>query len=122
MKFSPLARSISLGTLAVALSIPLAAQAAFIEDSKASLELRNFYMNRDFRNSNTNPTLQPKQSKAEEWAQGLLLRYESGFTEGTVGVGVDAYVLNLIPAAALQEQVYCPEAKALAKRPAATVS
>ena len=85
MKFSPLARSISLGTLAVALSIPLAAQAAFVEDSKASLELRNFYMNRDFRHETAT------QSKQEEWAQGLLLRYESGFTEGTVGVGVDAY-------------------------------
>lgn len=99
MKFSPLARSISLGTLAVAMSLPLAAQAAFIEDSKASLELRNFYMNRDFRNSNSNVAPDPmnpalktgRQSKAEEWAQGFLLRYESGFTEGTVGVGVDAY-------------------------------
>src|SRR5690554_5315075 len=76
MKFSPLARSISLGTLAVALSIPMAAQAAFIEDSKASLELRNFYMNRDFRNSNSNVAPDPRnpalktgsQSKAEEWA------------------------------------------------------
>lgn len=85
MKFSPLARSISLGTLAVALSIPMAAQAAFIEDSKASLELRNFYMNRDFRSEGA------AQSKREEWAQGFLLKYESGFTEGTVGVGVDAY-------------------------------
>lgn len=102
MKFSPLARSISLGTLAVALSIPMAAQAAFIEDSKASLELRNFYMNRDFRNdfdstkAVSKPTVQhngykSRQSKSEEWAQGFLLRYESGFTEGTVGVGVDAY-------------------------------
>jgi len=98
MKFSPLARSISLGTLAVALSIPMAAQAAFIEDSKASLELRNFYMNRDFRHDDAkhqkiNPTYtigQKRQSKAEEWAQGFLLKYESGFTEGTVGVGVDA--------------------------------
>ena len=85
MKFSPLARSIGLGTLAVALSIPMAAQAAFIEDSKAGLELRNFYMNRDFRHETAT------QSKAEEWAQGFLLRYESGFTEGTVGVGVDPY-------------------------------
>ena len=84
MKYSPLARSISLGSLAIALCIPMAAQAAFVEDSKASLELRNFYMNRDFREG-------AGQSKAEEWAQGFLLKYESGFTEGTVGVGVDAY-------------------------------
>lgn len=98
MKFSPLARSISLGTLAVAMSLPIAAQAAFIEDSKASLELRNFYMNRDFRNSNTtpnvsNPTIKGSggetRSKSEEWAQGFLLKYESGFTEGTVGFGID---------------------------------
>ena len=85
MKLSPLARSISLGTLAVAMALPIAAQAAFIEDSKASLELRNFYMNRDFRSEGAS------QSKAEEWAQGFLLKYESGFTEGTVGVGIDAY-------------------------------
>lgn len=100
MKINPLARSIGLGTLAVALSIPLAAQAAFIEDSKASLELRNFYMNRDFRHDDDkHEKMNPgkytagnkRQSKAEEWAQGFLLRYESGFTEGTVGVGVDAY-------------------------------
>ena len=102
MKFSPLARSISLGTLAVAMSLPIVAQAAFIEDSKASLELRNFYMNRDIRNdfNSTKPVSKPvvqhngytsRQSKYEEWAQGFLLRYESGFTEGTVGVGVDAY-------------------------------
>ena len=84
MKYSPLARSISLGTLAVALSLPIAAQAAFIEDSKASLELRNFYMNRDFRSEGVS------KSKAEEWAQGFLLKYESGFTEGTVGFGIDA--------------------------------
>ncbi|MFZ6050046.1 OprD family porin [Pseudomonas sp. CR3202] len=60
------------------------AQAEFVKDSKASLELRNFYFNRDFRQDNA------PQAKAEEWAQGFLLRYESGFTEGSVGVGVDA--------------------------------
>lgn len=67
-----------------ALSIAGPASAAFIEDSKASLELRNFYMNRDFRNSDA------AQSKAEEWAQGFLLKIESGYTEGPIGFGVDA--------------------------------
>ncbi|MBD9415266.1 OprD family porin [Pseudomonas sp. PDM16] len=60
------------------------AQAAFLDESKASLELRNFYFNRDFRQEGAT------QAKAEEWAQGFLLRYESGFTDGTIGVGVDA--------------------------------
>lgn len=63
---------------------PLGAHADFIQDSKASLDMRNFYMNRDFRQSNA------PQNKAEEWAQGFVLRVESGYTEGMVGFGVDA--------------------------------
>ncbi|MFJ7795663.1 OprD family porin [Pseudomonas sp. NPDC096950] len=66
----------------IGLSAP--ASADFIKDSKASLELRNFYFNRDFRQDNA------AQSKQEEWAQGFLLRYESGFTDGLIGFGVDA--------------------------------
>ena len=64
-------------------SVPGVASADFISDSKGSLELRNFYFNRDFRQDNA-------RDKAEEWAQGFLLRMESGYTEGTVGVGIDA--------------------------------
>lgn len=60
-----------------------ASAAGFIEDSKASLELRNFYLNRDFREN-------PGQNKREEWAQGFILNLESGFTQGTVGFGLDA--------------------------------
>ncbi|MBB6340956.1 hypothetical protein HNP49_001113 [Pseudomonas fluvialis] len=94
---TPLARAVAFATASTCLTLPTLAQAEFIKDSKASLELRNFYMNRDFRQDG-DPTL-PKvtgktpteyRSKSEEWAQGFLLRYESGFTEGTVGVGVDA--------------------------------
>ena len=84
MKLKAIAQTVSLSALGLAMAIP--AQAAFIEDSKASLELRNFYMNRDFRSDGHTGN-----HKNEEWAQGFLLRYESGFTEGTVGVGVDAY-------------------------------
>ena len=70
----------------ISLSAPAAAD--FIKDSKASLELRNFYFNRDFRQTNA------AQSKQEEWAQGFLLRYESGYTEGLIGVGFDALGLE----------------------------
>jgi len=67
------------------------AQAAFIEDTKAGLELRNFYFNRDYRNEGGNTASTASgQSKSEAWAQGFLLRVESGYTEGTVGFGVDA--------------------------------
>jgi hypothetical protein len=88
MSKSPLARGVALAALGTSLTLPTISQAAFLEDSKASLELRNFYMNRDFRQEGGNPS--NGHAKAEEWAQGFLLRYESGFTEGTVGVGVDA--------------------------------
>ena len=76
-------------SLAVAAaSLGLLAQSAaadgFLEDSKASLTLRNFYINSDNRNGSNAP------NKQEEWGQGFLLNYQSGFTEGTVGVGVDA--------------------------------
>lgn len=84
MSKSLLARSVALAALGTSITLPSIAQAAFFEDSKASIELRNFYMNRDFRQDGA------AQSKAEEWAQGFLLRYESGYTDGTVGFGVDA--------------------------------
>ncbi|MDH4607366.1 OprD family porin, partial [Pseudomonas sp. BN102] len=76
----------SILSLAVALGV-LAQQAAaggFLEDSKASLTLRNFYINSDNREGTAAP------SKQEEWGQGFLFNYASGFTAGTVGVGVDA--------------------------------
>lgn len=66
-----------------ALSLPGLQAAGFIEDSKASLELRNFYLNRDFRED-------AGQNKREEWAQGFILNLQSGYTQGTVGFGVDA--------------------------------
>ena len=80
-------------SLAIAIALPSISQAAFIEDSKGSLTLRNFYMNRDYRDSDLPKALVHKgkpQSKSEDWGQGFLLRLESGYTEGTVGVGVDA--------------------------------
>lgn len=69
-----------------ALIFPFTASADFIADSKASVELRNFYFNRDFRNGP--PTTQ--RDSAAEWAQGAMLRFESGYTAGTLGLGVDA--------------------------------
>jgi feruloyl esterase len=68
----------------IALGLAAPASAAFIADSKAVLDARNFYMNRDFRQDGAT------QSKAEEWAQGFILRFESGYTEGPIGFGVDA--------------------------------
>jgi hypothetical protein len=71
----------------------LCAQAAdsaahgFLEDSKASLSMRTLYFNSDNRDGAADP------SKTEEAAQGFVLRYESGFTQGAVGFGLDAQAL-----------------------------
>lgn len=80
-------------TLAAAVALTMAAPfattataAGFIEDTKASLQLRNFYFNRDFRS-----TPPGGRSKAEEWAQGFIFRGESGYSEGPVGLGLDLY-------------------------------
>ncbi|MFR0693685.1 OprD family porin [Enterobacterales bacterium AE_CKDN230030158-1A_HGKHYDSX7] len=70
-------------TLALASALPLEALAdGFLEDSEASVLLRNFYMNRDY-------TGTASQGKAEEWTQSFILDYKSGFTQGTVGLGLD---------------------------------
>ncbi|GAB3467026.1 OprD family porin [Azotobacter salinestris] len=58
-----------------------ASAAGFFEDSKATLSMRNFYYNQDIRNED--------RAGSEEWGQGFVLDYQSGFTEGPVGFGLD---------------------------------
>ncbi|KAF1024199.1 MAG: Porin-like protein NicP [Pseudomonas sp.] len=55
----------------------------FLDDTKATLNLRNAYFNRNF----THPDY--PQGKAEEWTQNFILDARSGFTQGTVGFGLD---------------------------------
>ena len=78
---TPAAARLALAVAAASLA-PMA-QAAFIEDSSATLQTHNIYLNRDFREGTG-------QSKREEWTQGFILDVQSGFTEGTVGFGLDA--------------------------------
>jgi len=66
------------------LASPLVSHADFLGDSKANLEFRNFYFNSDYRQDKA------LQSKRDEWAQGFILKYESGYTQGPLGFGVDA--------------------------------
>ncbi|GAB5345145.1 OprD family porin [Pseudomonas fluorescens] len=73
----------SMGVLA-SLSPVLLAQ-GFWEDSQGRLTLRNFYFNDDYREGGED---------RKEWAQGFLLNLQSGYTEGTVGVGLDALGLT----------------------------
>ncbi|EJN17907.1 outer membrane porin, OprD family [Pseudomonas sp. GM79] len=54
-----------------------------VEDSTANLTLRNFFFERTF----TAPNY--PQDKAREWTQSFIFDLRSGFTSGTIGVGVD---------------------------------
>ncbi|SDI56043.1 outer membrane porin, OprD family [Pseudomonas flavescens] len=78
MRKSTLALAVTLATLA-----QQAGAAGFIEDSTAKLDLRNFYIDRNTKNTANN------NGEASEWGQGFIFNYQSGFTQGTVGVGVD---------------------------------
>ncbi|WP_434561172.1 OprD family porin [Pseudomonas sp. R1-6] len=56
----------------------------FVEDSSLKVLLRNAYISRDYKDGN--------RDKAE-WGQAAIGTFSSGFTQGTVGVGVDAFGL-----------------------------
>ncbi|CRI59599.1 OprD family porin [Pseudomonas sp. CCOS 191] len=56
----------------------------FIEDSHANVLLRNAFINRDKKHHVNDQS---------QWGQGVIANFSSGFTQGTVGVGVDAFGL-----------------------------
>jgi hypothetical protein len=71
------------------LGVPLAASAAdsgFIDGSTATLQARNYYFSRDF----SDIVGANRQSRAEEWGQGFILAFKSGYTPGPIGFGIDA--------------------------------
>lgn len=80
---------LSSGTLACAgvltSLVPDPALADFFKDSQARLGLRNYYFNDDYRDGGAD---------RREWAQGFVLKAQSGFTEGTVGLGMEALGLS----------------------------
>lgn len=91
MKWSALALAVTAGTTQLAFASAQDESKGFVEDSSLKVLARNLYFSRDFRN---NPSYDEKgnktQSRREEWGQGFIGTFESGFTQGTVGFGVDA--------------------------------
>ncbi|NWD75106.1 OprD family porin [Pseudomonas gingeri] len=85
-------------TLALAVAVGVLSQQAyadgqadakgFIEGATSTLGLRNFYINTDNRSG------KPAQSLGAEWGQGFDLRFNSGYTQGTVGFGLDVIALE----------------------------
>ena len=77
--------------VALAATMPFHAQAddeqaeGFIEGSHLDVMARNYYFNRN--------QLLPGVRDMREWGQGFVGKFESGFTQGTVGFGLDAYAM-----------------------------
>ena len=80
---------IALGILSAtqAMANDQAESKGFVEDSSLKVLLRNAYMNRDYKDGNPDKA---------EWGQAAIGTFSSGFTQGTVGVGVDAFGLYAI--------------------------
>lgn len=82
MKWSVIALAVSAGTSQMALASQQSESKGFVEDASLDLLLRNTYYNRDYKDG---------ASDRRSWGQGFITTFESGFTQGTIGVGVDAY-------------------------------
>lgn len=84
MTSSPLQKALfttTAGSILLAASATVSAD--FLDDRTATFGLRNHYMNQDTRN-------QPATTQ-DEWSQGFILDFQSGYTEGRVGFGFDGY-------------------------------
>jgi hypothetical protein len=57
----------------------------FVEDTSLNLLSRNFFLHND------NRTGHDGKNYTQEWAQGFIANLQSGFTQGEVGVGLDAH-------------------------------
>lgn len=84
MKWSVIALAVSAGTSQMALASQQSESKGFVEDASLDLLLRNTYYNRDYKDG---------ADDVRSWGQGFITTFESGFTQGTIGVGVDAYGL-----------------------------
>ena len=84
MKWSVIALAVAAGTSQLAFASAQSESNGFVEDSSLNVLSRNLYFYRDFRNVPT------RDDDPQEWGQGFIATYESGFTQGTIGFGVDA--------------------------------
>jgi len=76
--------AVAAGTSQLAFASAQSESKGFVDDASLDLLLRNTYWNRDHNNGNDD---------RKTWAQGFIATFESGFTQGPVGFGIDAYGL-----------------------------
>lgn len=70
-----------LGAASMLLTAPTMAQ-GFVDDAAVEITARNFYFDRDYTETSPYPA-------AKDWSQGVILKAQSGYTEGKVGFGLD---------------------------------
>ncbi|BAU76080.1 OprD family porin [Metapseudomonas furukawaii] len=87
MKWSALALAVTAGTTQLAFASAQEESKGFIDDSSLTLLNKNYTFYRNFLN---NPG---GQNYRNEWAHGIMADYQSGYTQGTVGFGVDAHAM-----------------------------
>jgi len=99
MKWSVIALAVAAGTTQMAVASSQSESKGFVEDSSFNIFNRALYHNRDYKNgadTTTDKASSERNGYSEEFGLGIRLMYESGFTQGTVGVGVDAHSLSSI--------------------------
>ncbi|HZJ95275.1 MAG TPA: OprD family porin [Thiopseudomonas sp.] len=99
IKLSVIALAVAAASTQMAVASQQSQSNGFIEDSKLDAHARVLYFNRDFRNGDThisaaNATKGKRKGYREDFGLGLKAIYESGFTQGTVGFGIDAFALQ----------------------------
>ncbi|WP_273819274.1 MULTISPECIES: OprD family porin [Pseudomonas] len=86
MKWSMIALAVSAAGTQLAMAEPFVTDQAdakgFVEGASAGVVLKNYYFNRD-RKAGANDQ--------EDWTQGFLGKFSSGYTQGTVGVKVEGF-------------------------------
>ncbi|MFG0379982.1 OprD family outer membrane porin [Pseudomonas sp. zbq_18] len=99
MKWSALALAVTAATTQLAFASAQSESNGLIEDTSFDIFNRVLYMNRDYKNrynDGKNTAGTGDNGYREETGYGLRLLLESGFTQGTVGVGFDAHSLSSI--------------------------
>ena len=81
LTFTPLFLAIAATIIPLAHAADAPPVEGFVEGSHLTINTRNYYMNRDRRDIHTDDS--------KEWGQGFIGTFESGYTQGTVGFGLD---------------------------------
>ncbi|MGY1889039.1 Porin D [Pseudomonas fluorescens] len=95
MKWSMIALAVAAGTSQFAMASSQDESKGFIGDQSLKLKTRFEYMNRDFKNGAGNGT-SGTAGYRQDSGLSQLLTYESGFTQGTVGFGLDAMAMGSV--------------------------